>query len=663
MIVQRTIQEIMDAARIEDVVGDFVTLKRRGANLLGLCPFHNEKTPSFNVNPTRNIFKCFGCGKGGDPITFVMEHENIGYPEALRYIAKKYNIAIEETEVSKEYLEEKQLNDSLYLVNERALKFFQDQLFETDKGKSIGLQYFKERGFREETIRKWGLGFAPESRDSLTKTLTTEKYSIDLLRRLGLTSKQYEQDFFRNRVMFTIHGMTGKPIAFAGRIMQKDANAPKYINSPETDIYVKNRVLYGLFHAKKAIQQADETILVEGYTDVISLNQSGIENVVASSGTSLTTEQIRLIKRFTPNIKIIYDGDAAGVKAALRGLDMVLEEDMNVKIVLLPNKEDPDSYVRSVGATAFQEYINKEAKDFILFKTQLLVEEAANDPIKKSKLIKDIVASIAKIPDPVKRQLYLRECAALMRVEEAILIGETGKLVRKSLEDKKKGTAAPSSASASSGFAGVSDEMSQPTDNQVVIEETFSEKRQNIAGSDEFQEKDIIRILIESGGEIFDKEHNVTVAAFVISNIEDVLEHFDNRMYYKIVTETLSVIQKGGPLSTQYFLSHSVKEIRELSASLLSTPYEYSDNWIAKFNRPLETQETPIKNFLKDSEQALKRFKLRKIIKLCDQNQDIIRKSSDSGDMSTMMKHLKIQQKLLEMRNSLATELNTVILK
>ena len=663
MIVQRTIQEIMDAARIEDVVGDFVTLKRRGANLLGLCPFHNEKTPSFNVNPTRNIFKCFGCGKGGDPITFVMEHENIGYPEALRYIAKKYNIAIEETEVSKEYLEEKQLNDSLFLVNERALKFFQDQLFETDKGKSIGLQYFKERGFREETIRKWGLGFAPESRDSLTKTLTTEKYSIDLLRRLGLTSKQYEQDFFRNRVMFTIHGMTGKPIAFAGRIMQKDANAPKYINSPETDIYVKNRVLYGLFHAKKAIQQADETILVEGYTDVISLNQSGIENVVASSGTSLTTEQIRLIKRFTPNIKIIYDGDAAGVKAALRGLDMVLEEDMNVKIVLLPNKEDPDSYVRSVGATAFQEYINKEAKDFILFKTQLLVEEAANDPIKKSKLIKDIVASIAKIPDPVKRQLYLRECAALMRVEEAILIGETGKLVRKSLEDKKKGTAAPSSASASSGFAGVSDEMSQPTDNQLVIEETFSEKRQNIAGSDEFQEKDIIRILIESGGEIFDKDHNVTVAAFVISNIEDVLEHFDNRMYYRIVTETLSVIQKGTPLSTQYFLSHSVKEIRELSASILSTPYEYSDNWIAKFNRPLETQETPIKNFLKDSEQALKRFKLRKIIKLCDQNQDIIRKSSDSGDMSTMMKHLKIQQKLLEMRNSLATELNTVILK
>lgn len=666
MITQRTIQEIMEAARVEDVVGDFVTLKRRGANLTGLCPFHNEKTPSFSVNPARNIFKCFGCGKGGDPITFVMEHENIGYPEALRYIAKKYNIAIEETEVSKEYLAEKQLNDALYLVNERALKFYQDQLFETDKGKSIGLQYFKERGFREETIRKWGLGFSPESRDTLTKTLVTEGYSIDLLRKLGLTSKQYEQDFFRNRVMFTIHGMTGKPIAFAGRIMQKDANAPKYINSPETDIYVKNKVLYGIFHAKKAIQQADETILVEGYTDVISLHQAGIENAVASSGTSLTTEQIRLVKRFSPNIKIIYDGDAAGVKAALRGLDMVLEEDMNVKIVLLPNKEDPDSYVKNVGATVFQEYIQKEAKDFILFKTQLLVDEAAGDPIKKAKLIKDIVASIAKIPDPVKRQLYLRECAALMRVEEAILIGETGKLVRKSLEDRKKGGAAPSSAGAASShdhWAGLTEDMAQPTDNQMVIEEAYSEKKQTISGSDEFQEKDIIRILIASGGEIYDKEHNVSVAAFIISNIEDVMEHFDNRLYHRIVQETITLIQKNTPLSTQYFLGHQMKEIRDLTASLLSNPYDYSENWESKLQRPLETQKAPDLNFTKDSEQAIKRFKLRKIIKLCEQNQDIVKKASDTGDMSTLMKHLKIQQRLLEMRNNLAKEMNTIVFK
>lgn len=669
MITQRTIQEIIEAARVEDVVGDFVTLKRRGANFTGLCPFHNEKTPSFSVNPARNIFKCFGCGKGGDPITFVMEHESIGYPEALRYIAKKYNIAIEETEVSKEYIAEKQLNDALYLINERALKFYQEQLFETDKGKSIGLQYFKERGFREETIRKWGLGFSSENRDALTKTLVTEGYSIDLLRKLGLTNKQYEQDFFRNRVMFTIHGMTGKPIAFAGRIMQKDANAPKYINSPETDIYVKNKVLYGLFHARKAIQQADETVLVEGYTDVISLHQAGIENVVASSGTSLTTEQIRLVKRFSPNIKIIYDGDAAGVKAALRGLDMVLEEDMNVKIVLLPNKEDPDSYLKAVGATAFQEFIQKEAKDFILFKTQLLVEEAAGDPIKKAKLIKDIVASIAKIPDPVKRQLYLRECASLMRVEEGILIGETGKLIRKSLEDKKKGGAAPSSASAASSahgddpWAGLTEDMARPTDNQMVIEEAYSEKRSAPTGNDEFQEKDIVRILIASGGEVYDKEHNVSVAAFILSNIEDVIEHFDNRLYLKVVQEAMALLQKNTPLSTQYFLGHSMREIRDLTASLLSNPYDYSENWENRLNRPLETQKAPEINFTKDSEQAIKRFKLRKIIKLCEQNQEIVRKASDSGDMSILMKHLKIQQRLLEIRNSLAKEMNTIVFK
>ena len=653
----------MDAARIEDVVGDFMTLKRRGANLTGLCPFHNEKSPSFNVNPVRNIFKCFGCGKGGDPITFVMEHESIGYPEALRYIAKKYSIAIEETEVSKEYIEEKLLNDALYLVNERALKFYQDQLFETDKGKSIGLAYFKERGFREETIRKFGLGFSPESRDLLTKTLCTEGYAIENLRRLGLTNKQFDQDFFRQRVMFSIHGMTGKPIAFAGRIMQKDVNAPKYINSPETDIYVKSKVLYGMFFARKAIQAEDECILVEGYTDVISLHQSGIENVVASSGTSLTTDQIRMIKRYTPNIKILYDGDSAGVKAALRGLDMVLEEDMNVRIVLLPDKEDPDSYVQRVGATAFKEFLNKEAKDFIFFKTQLLIEEAAGDPIKKAKLIKDIVGSIAKIPDPVKRQLYVRECAALMRVDEAILIGETGKIVRKGLEDKKKGFAAPSSSSANVGAP--PDEIGMPMDNQQSLEEAYGERKTTASNSgDDSQEKDIVRLLIASGTEIFDKEHNVTVAAFIISNIEDVLNEFDNKMYQKIVLESHAALQKGGnPLSIQHFMSHPMKEIQEFAASVLSSPYDYSDNWEIKWGRKLETQELPDLNFLLDSHNALKRFKLKKVMRLCEHNQDLIKKASENRDDSTMMKHLKIHQKLIEMRNNLAKELNTVILK
>ena len=656
MITQKTVQEILTVVRIEDIVGDFVTLKRKGANMGGLCPFHNEKTPSFNVNPVRNIFKCFGCGEGGDSVSFLMKHENISYPEALRYIAKKYNIAVEETEVSKEVIQEKQAADALFIVNERALKFYQDQLFETDKGKSIGLQYFKQRGFREETIRKWGLGFAPEYRDALTKTLVTEGYSIENLRKVGLTSS-YDNDFFRGRVMFAIQGLSGKPIAFAGRIMQTDTKAPKYINSPETEIYLKSKILYGLYHARKMIQKNDECILCEGYTDVISLHQAGIENVVASSGTSLTTEQIRLIKRFTQNIKIIYDGDAAGIKAAIRGLDLVLEEDMNVKIVLLPNKEDPDSYVQNVGATAFLEYIDKEAKDFIFFKTQILLEEAAGDPIKKSKLVKDIVASIAKIPDPVKRQLYIRECAALMRVEEAILVGETGKLIRKGMDEKKAGRAAPPPS--------VSDEAGQPTDNQKVIEETYSEKKpQNLSsGEGDHQEKDIARILVVHGSEVFDIENNVTVAAFVMSNIEDVIQDFDNKLYQRIAQETAALLQKNTPLSIQYFLSHTHKEIQNFATTMLSSPYEYSENWEAKFNRPLETQKAPDLNFIRDAEQSLKRFKLRKVFKMMSHNEVLLRKAESEKDDSTYMRHLKIQMKLNDMKGQLAKELGTVIFK
>jgi DNA primase len=656
MISQKTVQEILNIVRIEDIVGDFVSLKRKGANLGGLCPFHNEKTPSFNVSPARNIFKCFGCGKGGDAVTFLMEHESISYPEALRYIAKKYNIAIEETQVSQEYIQEKQAADALFIINERALKFYQKELFETDKGKSIGLQYFKQRGFREETIRKWGLGFAPDGRDMLTKTLTTEGYAIDLLRKVGLTT-QHDADFFKSRVMFTIQGLSGKPIAFAGRLMQNDPKAPKYINSPETEIYIKSRTLYGLLHARKMIQQKDECILCEGYTDVISLHQAGIENVVASSGTSLTSDQIRLIKRFTPNIKILYDGDAAGVKAALRGLDMVLEEDMNVKIVLLPDKEDPDSYVQRMGATAFMSYIEQEAKDFILFKAKSLAQEAGSDPIKKARLVKDMVASIAKIPDPVKRQLYIRECATVMRVEEAILVGEVGKSVRKNLDDKKAGRAAPPPS--------VSDEAGQPTDNQQVIEETFGEKKpQNLSNTGaEAQEKDIARLLVTMGGELIDAEQNISVATFIIANIEDVLHDFDNKLYQKIVQETFALVQKNTPLSNSYFLNHPNKEIRDFTATALASPYDYSENWVEKFHRPLETQKDPDQNFSRDAEQSLKRFKLKKIGKMIEHNLLLIKKAETEKDDATMMRHLKIHMKLNDLKNQLAKELGTVVLK
>ena len=658
MITQKTVQLILETARIEDVVGDFVTLKRRGANMMGLCPFHNEKTPSFVVSPAKNICKCFGCGKGGDPVRFVMELENYTFPEALKWLAKRYNIEVEEIVLTQEAIAERQEADSLHIVNERALKFFQDELFETDKGKSIGLSYFKQRQFREDTIRRFGLGFAPEQGDSLTKTLVGEKYSIDLLRKLGLTT-QHDRDFFRNRVMFTIHNLSGKPIAFAGRIMQKDTNAPKYINSPETEVYNKSKTLYGLYQARKAIQKVDECILVEGYTDVISLHQAAIENVVASSGTSLTVEQIRLIKRFTPNIKIIYDGDAAGIKAALRGMDLVLEEDLNVKIVLLPDNDDPDSFVQKVGAEKFLKHIAENARDFIFFKTEILLSDAGNDPVKKSKLIKEIVSSIAKIPDPVKRQLYIRECAALMRVDESILIGETGKLVRKSLEEKKqRGNAAPTT--------NLSEEITLPGENTNDQNPTSkiqipTHNVQNSSIDSDFLEKDIARIIVTMGHEIYDATTQTTIAQFIINNIEDVLNTFNNNVYQIIVLETHKSLQNGLPVNSDFFLNHTHKSISDFTAGMLTSPYEYSHNWEEKFQRPLETQLMPEKNFKLDSEQSVKRFKLSKFNAMCDSNKETIKKIEQAGDIPQLMKHLKIQQRLEFLRNQLAKELNKVV--
>jgi len=419
VIAQKSVQEILDTVKVEEVIQDFVNLRRRGVNLIGLCPFHNEKTPSFNVSPSKNIFKCFGCGKGGDAVQFLIEHEHFTFAEALLYIAKKYNIEVEETVVSQEAMAEKQHFESLYIVNQFASDFYQEQLFETDRGKSIGKSYFKERGFRDETIRHFGLGFAPNQPDALTTKAVGMGYNIEFLRSVGLTT-QYERDFFRDRVIFPIHNLSGKIIAFAGRILVKDVKAPKYINSPETEIYNKSKTLYGAFFAKRAIRQEDECILVEGYTDVISLHQSGIENVVASSGTSLTVEQARLIRRYTPNVKILYDGDLAGIKAALRGVDILLEQDLNVRIVLLPDGEDPDSYLQQAGVEAFKTYISQTAKDFITFKADQLMKEAGNDPVKKAHVIKDIISSIAKIPDPIKRMVYVRECSRIAQVSEGV---------------------------------------------------------------------------------------------------------------------------------------------------------------------------------------------------------------------------------------------------
>src|ERR1035437_2106664 len=432
MIDQATIDRITEAAQIQDVVGDFVTLKKRGANLLGRCPFHNEKMPSFTVSPAKGIYKCFGCGKAGNAVNFIMEHEHYTYPEALKYLAKKYNIEIEEDERTPESVETENEKESLYIISSFAQKYFSDLLLKNEEGKAVGLSYFRERGFSDEVINKFQLGYCLSDWSGFTDEALKNGYKIEFLEKTGLTivndsGKQYDR--FRGRVMFPIHNLSGRVIGFGGRILKADPKSPKYVNSPESDIYHKSNILYGAYQAKKTIINLDNCYLVEGYTDVISMHQSGIENVVASSGTSLTIEQIRLIGRYSKNVTVLYDSDPAGIKASLRGIDLILEEGLNVKVVLFPEGDDPDSYSKKVSATELKEYIEKKAVDFILFKTNLLLAETQGDPVKKANLIKDIIGTIAKIPDPIIRTTYLKECANLLDTDEKVLITELNKQI------------------------------------------------------------------------------------------------------------------------------------------------------------------------------------------------------------------------------------------
>lgn len=656
MIPPKTVRDILDAVRIEEVVEEFVALRKRGVNLIGLCPFHHEKTPSFNVNPTRNIFKCFGCGKGGDAVTFLMEHESFTYPDALRWLARKYNIEIEEMERSPEQIAEQQLADSLYIVNDFALRHFQEQLFDTDEGKSVALAYFKQRGLREETIRTFGLGYAPDLRDLLLQRAKAAGHNIDLIKKVGLSSADGSRDFFRGRVMFAIHNLSGKVAAFAGRTMSSDKNIPKYINSPETEIYVKNKTLYGAFQAKKAIRQQDECILVEGYMDVISLHQAGIENVVASSGTSLTEGQLQLIKRNTANLKILYDGDPAGIKAALRGLDLALEQDLNVKIVLLPNGEDPDSFVQKIGSEEFGGYIVKEAKDFILFYAELLNDEIKGDPIKKWEKVREIIELIAKIEDDAKRQTYIRQCVQTLKIPEDAIQNEVKKVFEKQQRKKfEKLKNQPRSVS------DLSSEEIKPDDAAILKDDLFK-GRQFVTLSDEFQERDVIRLLIQFGGQVLPGE-NITVAEYMLADIEESLGNFDNPLYGKIARECHSLLLEGKSVTQDYFLHHESKEVSDLAVDLLSSPWEYSPNWEEKWNYPLQNQPMPELNFNVDTRYALDRFKLRKLLKMCDVNLLRIKSASDSGDVDNMIRFLKIQQKLNETRNELAKRVGTVVLK
>ena len=654
MISQQTIDAIFNAVRIEEVVDDFVKLTKRGVNYKGLCPFHDEKTPSFTVSPTRNIYKCFGCGRGGNAVNFVMEHETMTYPEALRYLAKKYQIEIEETGVPEDYEETKMERESLFLINQFALEFYQKQLFDTDIGKSVGLSYFRERGLLRKTIDDFGLGYAPGSRDALTEAAVKAGYNIDFLRKLGLTTDK-DRDFFFNRVIFPIHNLTGKVVAFAGRQLSNNKKSPKYINSRESDIYHKSKFLYGAHLAKGPIRKEDHCILVEGYTDVLALHQSGIRNVVASSGTALTVEQIKLVKRYTQQIKLLYDGDAAGIKAALRGVDLVLAQDMNVELVLLPEGEDPDSYLNKVGASAFREYLEKEAKDFILFKTDLILKEAGDDPVKKANLIKDIVESLAHIPDPIKRAVYVRQCSSLLSIDESILIAE----VNRALNKQSRNQRIDKIREAQHDY----DVRKQLLENEARLQKADEAKSKKKVATDHYQERDILRLLIVFGERIKEEDPQVTVAEYILSNIQDVITEFENETYARIVLEYGQRLSQHLPVNTEYFINHSDKEISEIAVELSFPEHEYSENWQKMWGIILQTQPMPEENVIQDSIQALWRFMLRKYQRLIEKNNENIKKNqSEEGKETELLTYLQTHQLLIEQRNLVAEKLNSVVL-
>jgi len=644
LIPQETIQQILETALIEEVVGEFVPLKRRGVNLLGNCPFHNEKTPSFTVSPAKGIYKCFGCGAAGNSVKFLMEHEQYSYPEALKYLAKKYHIHIEEEEQTEAQIQATTERDSLLHVSEFAKAYFVQTLWEDPKGKAIGLSYLRERGLSDMLIKKFELGYSPDEWTAFTDYAQKNAYPLQSLEKTGLTIVKENKklfDRFKGRVMFPIHNLSGRVIGFGGRILKTEKNAAKYLNSPESDIYNKSKVLYGLYLAKQSILKSNNCFLVEGYTDVISLHQSGIENVVASSGTSLTTEQVKLIKRFTPNITILYDGDTAGIKASFRGIDMILEQGMNVKIVLFPEGEDPDSFARSHPAHEVENFLETQADDFIRFKTKLLHEEAANDPIKKGGLIKEIVQSIALIPDEIMRSVYVKECSLLLDIPEQTLVNDLNKRLRKSA--KENGSSYQESNSIAQSSAPPQTQIKQETKSPLA-----------------YQEENLIRLLLQYGNQSFDyrfkesesaeeKIIQVNVAGFIIEQLDDDGLGFFNPVFQEIY-ETYKTGLDEGKLPTHHlFINHPKEEIVEIAADFLSTPYSLSENWMKKERIHVMTEEELLLQTVNNSVLSFKQRKLEQEIHIL---QNELKEAEEDEKEKIIMLILKKQniQKLISER-------------
>jgi DNA primase len=589
MIDQNTISRIQDAAQIVDVVSDFVTLRRRGVNLVGLCPFHEDRNPSFYVSPAKNICKCFACGEGGPPIHFIMKHEQLSYYEALKYLARKYNIEVVEKEFTDEEKQAQSDRESMFILNEYARDYFQKTLHAHPEGKAIGLSYFRERGLRDDIINKFQLGYSLEQRDAFSVEAQKAGYLRDYLLKTGLsTSGENNQplyDRFRGRVIFPVHTLSGKVVAFGGRILKKAENTGKYVNSPESEIYSKSKELYGIYFAKNAIIKQDKCFLVEGYTDVLSMHQAGIENVVASSGTALTSGQIRMIRRFSNNITVIYDGDTAGINAAIRGIDLLLEEGMNVKVVMLPQGEDPDSFAKKQNAESFKRFIDSNEKDFIRFKTELLIEEVGDDPVKRAGMISNIVNSIALIPNTITRSVYIQECSQLLNIQELVLINEINK-IRQRVWERKRDQKDKEISKAGEFTIGEN------------INKTISNKETKEPGKSPYDrfEKEILRYIVRYGNtplyQKFDKrkrkegneiieedvliEEGPGVTEFVHFDLERDNINFKNELYQLMLDEAVSNIDTKNFDSGNFFLNYPDPKVSKLASELLSDRYHLS---------------------------------------------------------------------------------------
>lgn len=641
MIAQSSIQQILSRIDIVEIVGTFIKLKKRGSNYLGLCPFHNEKSPSFTVSSAKEIYKCFGCGRSGNSISFLMEHEKYSYVEAIRWLAAKYNVNIEETELSPEIKIQHQAADSLYIINNFALNFFSDKLFNSEEGKDIGLTYLKERGYRENIVKKFQIGYSPLETDVFAQAAIKNQFDLTLLQKSGLVSirdgKPY--DNYKGRIIFPIHNQSGKVCGFGARVIKNNDKAPKYINTPENEIYIKSKTLYGSWLARSAIDKADECLLVEGYTDVVSLHQAGIENVVASGGTSLTPDQLRLIKKYTNNLTIVYDGDTAGIKAALRGLDLALEEGLNVKLVLIPDREDPDSFVNKKGALEFSKFISDHKKDFILFQLEIALKEAGDDSNKKSILVNQIAESISKINKEenfTKQQDYIRKISELLKIDEAGLHTLVNKFVREKINKEEK------RASIETAF--VSADVNTLTSNFDGL---------SLLNLEEINERALIKCLLEYGLKPWDDSQ--TIADYILQALEKE-DLIDDKKLLKIAELYKVWFSEGLEPGIKNFLYFDNHEISSLVVSIIHFPYEVSSKW-KNYGMKIPGIEETYKD---EVESTINYLFLRKIKRLIQTNQKDLESTKNDEEQLTL---IQLHQHLKLMEMEITSKKGSVIIK